>query len=93
MRLADDKEYFKNSRERTGLTQSQVAKALGYGTPQFVSNWERGLSYPPVKAIPVLSKLYKVSQDSIFERVLRAGIEQTERSLRSEYKRLYRGVK
>lgn len=87
--MNENAQFFKNARERVGLTQVQVARELGYGSAQFVSNWERGLSYPPIKAIKTLSKLYKVRQDEIFNRVLNNALELTISSLKREYKRLY----
>jgi len=47
------------------LTQKAVAEVLGYSTPQFVSNWERGVSLPPLNAMPVLAKLYALSQQEV----------------------------
>lgn len=78
--------FLKKLREKSGLTQADVAKALRYQTAQFVSNWERNLSYPPIKAIKKLSKLYRTSGDSIFEMILRGSLNITEKSLRQEYK-------
>lgn len=44
-------EALKQAREKAELSQGEVAKALGYSSPQFVSNMERGLcSIPPRKA-------------------------------------------
>lgn len=77
-------------REGSGLTQAQVAKKLGYTTAQFVSNWERGLSYPPIKAIPTISKLYKVPAKVIFEAVLKTAIEMQEQAMRKEFASLKR---
>jgi transcriptional regulator with XRE-family HTH domain len=44
----------KAARENAGLRQSDVAKKLGYSSPQFISNWERGLSLPPLDRLPKL---------------------------------------
>ena len=52
---------FKKYREAAELSQSEVAKRMGYSTPQFISNWERGVSTPPVKDIVKLAGIYKVS--------------------------------
>lgn len=81
-------DFLKNSREKSGLTQAEVAKTLGYSTAQFVSNWERGLSYPPLKALRTLSKLYKVNMDELFNAILHISVFMTEQSLRREYKML-----
>lgn len=52
---------FKKYREAVELSQGEVAKRMGYSTPQFISNWERGVSTPPVKDIVKLAGIYKVS--------------------------------
>lgn len=38
-------------REKAGLTQQQLANALGYDSMQFVSLFERGLSKVPFKVL------------------------------------------
>lgn len=50
----------KQARKRAGLTQSDVANAIGvdYVT---VSNWERGATFPGRKRLAELCKLYGVS--------------------------------
>jgi transcriptional regulator with XRE-family HTH domain len=40
--------FLKTTREAAGLSQGKLAVKLGYKSPQFVSNWERGLSKPPL---------------------------------------------
>jgi transcriptional regulator with XRE-family HTH domain len=63
-------DFLKISREKVGLTQADVARSLGYSTAQFVSNWERGLSYPPLKSLRTLAKIYKVNIDDLFNAIL-----------------------
>lgn len=55
--------WLKARREQVGLKQADVAKPLGYTNPQFISNWERGISDPPVGAYVVLMRLYKIRKD------------------------------
>jgi transcriptional regulator with XRE-family HTH domain len=52
--------YLQDKRIEAGLTQAQVATHLGFSSPQFVSNWERGLAFPAFDTLPVLAKLYKI---------------------------------
>jgi transcriptional regulator with XRE-family HTH domain len=59
--------FLKEKRISAGLTQSEVAQKMGYSSPQFVSNWERGLANPPVFVLRDLTKMYKVSADSMFD--------------------------
>ena len=63
-------EYLKERRMQAGLTQSEVAKKLGYSSPQFVSNWERGLANPPIFVLRDLTKMYKVPVDQMFDLIV-----------------------
>ena len=62
--------YLKDKRSSKGLTQSDVARKLGYSTPQFISNIERGLCAPPVKNLKVLVKLYKLDPEELLDIIL-----------------------
>lgn len=44
-------DFLREKRMKAGLSQKEVALGLGYTTPQFISNWERGLSNPPISSI------------------------------------------
>lgn len=57
----------KRLREKAGISQKDVANALRYDTPQFVSNWERGISEPSIKSIKQLAKLYNTDANYLFE--------------------------
>ena len=61
--------FLKEQRKRLNLSQRQVAKELGYHT-QFVSNMERGLCAPPLKALTILIDLYKLNPDEIVRRII-----------------------
>ncbi len=82
MGLAD---YLRSAREKAGMTQIEVATKLGYSTSQFVSNWERGRSAPPMNALRPLSKMYKVSMDHLFEHIFNASMHMAAESLRKQY--------
>ncbi len=81
-------EFLKSARLKAQLTQSQVAEALGYSTAQFISNWERGISCPPLKNLRSLASMYKVRPDDLFESILKVSIQTAEQSMRREYKSL-----
>ena len=66
--------YLQKLRLDAGLQQTDVAKALGYKTSQFVSNWERGASMPPIKALRTLADLYQVPAETIYLKVEKAVI-------------------
>jgi transcriptional regulator with XRE-family HTH domain len=61
---------WKNLRERARLTQREVSDALGYSTPQFISNVERGRCRFPIQKLPKIQKLYRVSADQIVSLIL-----------------------
>ena len=73
--------FLKKKRVEAGLTQSEVASQLGYSSPQFISNWERGLANPPVFILRNLTKLYKVPADEMFNKLL----QEVERDLHREF--------
>lgn len=81
----------KAARESAGLTQMEVADKLGYSTSQFISNWERGLSAPPLKVIKSLAGLYGIPMEEIFDCILEITIAETESNLRKQFKMLKRG--
>ncbi len=75
------KDLIKEKRIEKGLSQSKLAKALGYSTGQFVSNWERGESYPPVDRMAKLSLLFDLEKDILFDLFLKEHNEEK----RAEY--------
>jgi ribosome-binding protein aMBF1 (putative translation factor) len=52
--------FLKRAREKKKLSQWEVARLVGYSTPQFISNLERGVSPPPLKVLKILVKAYEV---------------------------------
>lgn len=61
---------FKNHRVDIGLSQGQVSKVLGYTSPQFVSNFERGLCSLPLNKIKKLIDLYELKGEEVVELML-----------------------
>jgi transcriptional regulator with XRE-family HTH domain len=57
--------FLKEKRVGKGLTQADLAKALGYTTPQFVSNWENERSSPPLDAVAKLVDILDIQKDEI----------------------------
>lgn len=62
--------FLKNKRQLANLTQSEVASQLGYGSPQFISNIERGISSVPLKSLKSLVRLYKIDDSEIIKVLL-----------------------
>lgn len=59
--------YLKQKRIDSGLTQKDVSKFLGYSTPQFISNWERGLTDPPADTLSDLRRLYNIPKEELLD--------------------------
>ena len=56
-------EFLRERREKSGLTQSDVSARLGYSSPQFISNIERGVSVVPLKTLARMIHFYKANPD------------------------------
>jgi transcriptional regulator with XRE-family HTH domain len=77
--------FLKKARIRAGMSQKEVSAFLGYSTPQFISNWERGVSTPPGKTLKKLAKLYKVSAEQLYEALLAETLARVEKGLRKRF--------
>jgi transcriptional regulator with XRE-family HTH domain len=53
-------------RLKKGLRLLDVARALGFSSVDRISKWERGLTYPHVKNIFKLCKIYEVSVEEMY---------------------------
>lgn len=57
-------EQIREYRKKMGLTQEQVASALGITAPA-VNKWEKGSSYPDITLLPPLARLLKVDLNTL----------------------------
>jgi len=78
--------FISQKRHEAGVTQAHLARKLGYKTPQYVSNWERGSSVPPLRKMLLLSHSLKIPAKDLISAIVTA----TEEQLRSE---LFRKIK
>lgn len=62
--------FLREKREERGLSQTEVAEALGM-KPQFVSNWERGMSSPPLRLLRLVMKIYGIPDQQLVDFVLK----------------------
>ncbi len=53
-------------RFKAGLTQEQLAEKLGIG-PQSVSKWENAVAMPDITTLPLLSEIFGVTIDDLFD--------------------------
>ena len=58
-------EYLYERRLAKEITQGDLATALGYASPQFVSNWERGLAKPPLETLKRMIKILDIDVEEL----------------------------
>ena len=78
-------ESLKQAREDAQLSQRQVADALGYQSAQFISNWERGISSPPMKTLKKLGELYSISAEGLYDILVEDTLRRVENDLHREF--------
>jgi transcriptional regulator with XRE-family HTH domain len=86
MKKTDLAMFLIEARTSANLTQGEVAAQLGYKTSQFISNWERALSCPPISIVTKLSKMYGVDEQNLFELMVKSSLERVEASMREDFK-------
>jgi transcriptional regulator with XRE-family HTH domain len=59
--------FVKAMRLRAALTQDELARKLSYSSAQFVSNWERGISLPPLDILAKLCVVCRTSPDDLVD--------------------------
>jgi transcriptional regulator with XRE-family HTH domain len=78
-------QFLKQAREKADLSQRYIADKLGYQSAQFVSNWERGISSPPMKTLKHLGELYHVSAEDLYEIMVEDTLRRVEADLHREF--------
>ncbi|MGZ3795644.1 MAG: helix-turn-helix domain-containing protein [Pseudobdellovibrionaceae bacterium] len=78
-------DFLKEKRTQAGLSQKDVADKLGYSSAQFISNWERGLSSPPMHTLKKLAEMYSVNVDEMFDVILESALEQVRIDLQKKF--------
>lgn len=80
--------FLRHQREKSGLSQAEIAQKLGYTSAQFISNWERGLSTPPIQMLKKLAYYYNTDAKELFEICLSFKIEEVKKDLRHKFSRV-----
>ena len=70
-------------RQNKSMTQEELANRLGI-TPQALSKWERGLSYPDIGLLSELCDVLEVSADALLETNYNVGEKQKHDIIRNE---------
>ena len=81
----------KNHRERSGLSQAQVAEKL-HLTRQAISRWENGKGYPDLDNLVLLSELYQVTLDELMDenKTIKKHLQNNEVAIKEHKKKIYR---
>ena len=58
------KDKIKKLRKEKDMTQEQLAEYMGV-SPQAVSRWETGSTYPDIFALPLLAELFGITVDGL----------------------------
>ena len=58
-------EYLREARLRSELTQKELAEKLNYRSSQFVSNWEKGKSKPPLRVLKKMRNVLGLKKSEI----------------------------
>lgn len=75
---------FKQLRRNAEMTQEEISVALGV-SPQAISRWETGATYPDIEMLPVIAEYFSVSLEELL------GVEQSKRKAKAqEYKTLFK---
>ena len=64
-------DFLQSKRVKAGLSQGDVATKLGYSSPQFISNFERGLCAPPLNKLKLLVQLYDLNGEEVLKLMLK----------------------
>jgi len=78
-------QFLKEKRTQSGLSQKDVATKLGYSTSQFISNWERGISQPPINTLRTLANMYNVTAEQMFNVLLEETMVQVQADLKRKF--------
>jgi transcriptional regulator with XRE-family HTH domain len=60
----------KECRNKTGLTQQQVAEKLEFKSTNRICRWEKGKAYPSIPNLFKLGQIYGVAVEEFYEGVI-----------------------
>ena len=83
--------FLKQARTSQGLSQKDVANKLGYKSAQFISNWERGVSYPPISVLQKLADIFRIPVESVYNAVLEQHIQEMTNKIHKKFNARKRG--
>lgn len=78
--------YLHEKRVAKEITQGNLARMLGYASPQFVSNWERGLAKPPFDTLKKMIKMLDLDVDELLTILMKIEEERLRKYIYGEAK-------
>ena len=60
-------DVIREARLAKGLSQGDLAALLGYGTSQFISDWERGVAAIPMRRLTEIALHLDINRDKLFD--------------------------
>lgn len=76
--------FLREKRIAAGKSQEDVSKKLGYLSPQFISNWERGVCRPPHGTMKTIAVFYNCDPVEFCEQYIRILVSSFEGMIRHE---------
>lgn len=80
--------YIRTKRTEKGLSQGDLAKLLGYSSPQYISDWERGASGVPMKKLIAVARFLDIDHAELFDCLLEFSMEKLKADLNEDYLKL-----
>jgi len=74
-------EYLMACRKNAGFTQKDISDKLGYDSPQYISNIERGVCATPVGHLRLFVELYKIPRGNFISMLQGLYAESVKREL------------
>jgi len=74
--------YFKDKRIKSGVSQTELARELGFSTSQMISNWERGICSPPMNAVAIMVDLFRLNKKEVITMLVNEHKREIETELR-----------
>lgn len=71
-----------HARLTKNYTQGELAKLLGYSSPQYVSNWERGVCEPPLDKMHLIIKHLDLDPKLVFDQMMKDTARRLEQKLK-----------
>jgi len=78
--------FLSEKRKAAGLPQKAIADYLGWETPQYISNIERGISLPPIKNLKAMAFLLKINAEDLYKEYEAAILRRTTEDLKRKFR-------